>query len=85
MDQKAFFNAIEKEISKLILHDHAKILHSHAKCSRKAKLVLMHFPLCTILQNFWSSCEIAFFPDFLVKKPPKNLLDDAKCLLDLGL
>ena len=24
-----------------------------------------------------------FFPDFLVKKPPKDLLDDAKCPLDL--
>ena len=29
--------------------------------------------------------KFAFFPDFLVKKPPKDLLDDAKCPLDLGL
>ena len=25
------------------------------------------------------------FPSFLVKKPPKDLLDDAKCPLDLSL
>ena len=25
------------------------------------------------------------FPDFLVKKPSEDLIDDAKCLLDLDL
>ena len=30
--------ANQREISKLILYNHAKILHSHVKCSRKAKI-----------------------------------------------
>ena len=55
------------------------------KCSRKANLLLMRFPLRTIVRNCWSSFEIACFPDFLMKKPPEDLLDDAKCPLDLGL
>ena len=38
-----FFAATQRKISKLILHDHEKISNNHAKCSRKAKLVLMHF------------------------------------------
>ena len=59
---------------------------SHAKCSRKTKMVLMNFPLRTIVRNCWSSCEITFFfSNFLVKKPPKDLLGDAKCSLDLDL
>ena len=53
---------------KLISHDHAKISHSHAKCSKNAKLVLMHFPLRTIVRNCWSSCKITFFPDFFGEK-----------------
>ena len=30
--------ANQREISKLISHDHANISNSHAKCSRKAKI-----------------------------------------------
>ena len=54
--------ATQRENWKLISHDHAKISHNHAKYSRKAKLVLMHFSLRTIVQN------CIFFPDFFVKK-----------------
>ena len=35
--------------------------------------------------HFAQSCEIVFFLDFLVKKPSEDLLDDAKCPLNLGL
>ena len=35
--------ANQREISKLISHDHAKISHNHAKCSRKAKIVAVAF------------------------------------------
>ena len=38
MDQKEFFAANQREILKLICHDHAKISHSHATCSRKVKI-----------------------------------------------
>ena len=41
--------------------------------------------LLELVRNCWSSCEIVFFLDFLVKKPLKDLLDDAKCPLDLDL
>ena len=85
LDQRGIWLQLKGEKWKLILHDHAKNSHSHAKCSKKTKMVLMNFPLCTIVQNCWSSCEIAFFPNFLVKKPSKNLLDDVKCPLDFGL
>ena len=54
--KRIFFTTTQREISKLISHDHAKISHDHAKishdhakCSRKAKLVLMHFLLRTIM------------------------------------
>ena len=63
--KRIFFTATQREISKLISHDHAKIshdhakiLHDHAKCSRKTKLVLMHFLLRTIMWNCWISCEM---------------------------
>ena len=55
---EGIFAANQREISKLISHDHAKISHSHAKCSKKVKLALMHFLLHTIMQNCWNSCEI---------------------------
>ena len=62
---EGIFAANQREISKLISHDHAKISHSHAKishshakCSKKVKLALMHFLLRTIMQNCWNSCEI---------------------------
>ena len=35
----------------MILHDHVKILHSHAKRSKKTKMVLMDFPLRIIVRN----------------------------------
>ena len=35
---KGIYTANQREISKLILHDHAKILHSHVKCSKKVKI-----------------------------------------------
>ena len=41
--------------------------------------------LLELMRNCWSSCEIASFPNFLMKKSPEDLLDDAKCPLDLGL
>ena len=58
---KGNLTATQRENWKLISHDHAKISHNHVKCSRKAKLVLMHFPLRTIVWNCWSLCEITFF------------------------
>ena len=85
MDQNVELCRKQMRIVKLISHDHAKISHSHAKCSRKAKLVLMHFLLRTLTRNCWSSCEIASFPYFLMKKPPEDLLDDVQCPLDLSL
>ena len=69
----------------MILHDHAKFSHSHAKRSRKTKMKLIYFPLYTIMRNCWGSCENVFSLDSLLKKPSKDLLNDAKCLLDLGL
>ena len=63
---EGIYVANQREISKLISYDHAKFSHNHvkfshnhSKCSRNAKLVLMHFPLRTIMRNCWSSCEIA--------------------------
>ena len=35
--------ANQRGISKLISHDHAKILHSHAKCSMKASIAAIAF------------------------------------------
>ena len=35
---EGIFAANQREISKLISHDHAKISHSHAKCSKKVKI-----------------------------------------------
>ena len=35
---EGIYVANQREISKLILYDHPKISHSHAKCSRKAKI-----------------------------------------------
>ena len=40
-----------REKWKLISHDHVKILHSHAKRSKKTKMVLMDFPLRIIVRN----------------------------------
>ena len=44
--------------------------------------ILHSAPSCEIARG---SCENAFSPDSLMKKPPEDLLDDAKCPLDLGL
>ena len=96
-----------------ISHDHAKILHSHAKwtktyffyCNSKGNLKADFAWPCeifaqsceTLQQNenaanglstshhHASSCQNVFSPDSLMKKPPEDLLDDAKCPLDLGL
>ena len=43
--------AAKGEKWKLISHDHAKISHNHTKCSKKMKMVLMNFPLHTIVWN----------------------------------
>ena len=72
MDRRGIWLQLKGEKWKLISH-------SHAKCSRKTKMVLMNFPLRTIMQN------CIFFLDFLVKKPSEDLLDYAKCPHDLGL
>ena len=40
---------------------------------------------CWYVFHFAQSCEIAYFLDFLMKKPPEDPLDDAKCPLDLDL
>ena len=65
MDQRGIWLQLKGKKWKLISHDHAKILHNHAKCSKKAKIVLMNFPLRTIMRNCWNSCKIAFFYRFL--------------------
>ena len=78
MDQEGILATTKWEKWKLISHN-------HAKRSKKTKMVLMDFPLRTIVRNCWSSCEIASFPYFLMKKPPEDLLDDVKCPLDLSL
>ena len=50
---------------------------------RNWSLWILHFaPSCEIARG---SCENASSPDSLMKKPPEDLLDDAKCPLDLGL
>ena len=40
---EGIFAANKRGTSKLISHDHAKFSHSHAKCSRKAKIVAVAF------------------------------------------
>ena len=40
---EGIFAANQREISKLISHDHAKISHNHARCSRKAKISAYSF------------------------------------------
>ena len=79
---------LQREVEKTcfsISHDHAKFSHSHAKRSRKTKIMLMDSPLRTIVQNCWGLCENVFSPNSLMKKPPKDLLNDANCPLDLSL
>ena len=51
MDQRGIWLQLKGKKWKLISHDHAKILHSHAKCSRKVKMVLINFPLRIIMRN----------------------------------
>ena len=44
-------NGLERNLAIAQRENWKLISHSHAKCSRKAKLVLMHFPFRTIVRN----------------------------------
>ena len=59
------FGCSSKRKSENWFRVNVKISHNHAKCSKKAKIVLMNFPLRTIMRNCWNSCKIAFFYRFL--------------------
>ena len=65
--------------------DSCEIFAQSCEMLRKTKSVLMHSLFRTIVRTCWGLCETVFSPDSLVKKPLEDLLDDAKCPLDLGL
>ena len=64
-NRMGFGFSILREKWKSISHDHAKFSHSHAKRSKKTKIMLMDPPLRTIVRSCWGSCENVFSLYFL--------------------
>ena len=64
MDKKTFFATNQREISKLILHDHAKISHNHVKWSKKEKIGAVAF---SISHNHAKLLDLVWNGHFITK------------------